>query len=469
MAGLLAYAAVGAAQGFGKGLVENAVARRQEALEELREQRRQAERLQNRQWQIEDRDFAAARRGGGGGGGGGAGGEYWTEDRQQKFLTDTVKELQGEREFGRLPYEDQLAEAQRRLQVRMSSGSQATDATEDQGGDETDPETADPAEPTPAATKPDVTKPDATQKPTTPEDEGGGMAAAVAQGAQNTRTGSISFAGRVAPWAMGVMERTGLFNTAESGAEAASGMEVMTPDENTRRPRPRPMAEPMDEPMDEGEPVGLLSGIRPQPRPVGPPEVSADAPEMAFGMPDDAAPIAPRGLDPTVAQEPPTAPAAPGGPSPSDAYWPMVAPDPAFLMMAAQSGMPPGTYWRSLDEAAKAQHVRRVMANNYPEQGPQLEGPMPTQEDLDRRFVNERFRSDVAATDRMRAPDRGSARGLMPPATDRAVARPAAPTAPPAPQPDRDLIARPKSKADYDALPSGTTFIDPEGNVRIKP
>lgn len=53
---------------------------------------------------------------------------------------------------------------------------------------------------------------------------------------------------------------------------------------------------------------------------------------------------------------------------------------------------------------------------------------------------------------------------------------PAAPTAPPTPSLPTDPaprgqggVARPQSKEDYDALPSGTRFVDPEGTVRIKP
>jgi hypothetical protein len=32
-----------------------------------------------------------------------------------------------------------------------------------------------------------------------------------------------------------------------------------------------------------------------------------------------------------------------------------------------------------------------------------------------------------------------------------------------------DGFARPRSKSDYDALPTGTPFVDPEGNLRTKP
>lgn len=72
MAGLLGYAVAGGMAGLGQGMVQQAQARREEFLENLRHERRQAERMQDRAWQVEDRDLALSRRGGGGGGGGAA-------------------------------------------------------------------------------------------------------------------------------------------------------------------------------------------------------------------------------------------------------------------------------------------------------------------------------------------------------------------------------------------------------------
>jgi len=55
MVGLLSYAAAGAVSGLGKGLVEQAEAERERALEELRRQDRAREREQDREWQLADR------------------------------------------------------------------------------------------------------------------------------------------------------------------------------------------------------------------------------------------------------------------------------------------------------------------------------------------------------------------------------------------------------------------------------
>jgi len=55
MVGLLSYAAAGAVSGLGKGLVEQAEAERERALEELRRQDRAREREQDREWQVADR------------------------------------------------------------------------------------------------------------------------------------------------------------------------------------------------------------------------------------------------------------------------------------------------------------------------------------------------------------------------------------------------------------------------------
>lgn len=55
MAGLLAYAAAGALAGYGDGLVEDAKYQREMALEALREQRKSAERQEDRDWRTEEK------------------------------------------------------------------------------------------------------------------------------------------------------------------------------------------------------------------------------------------------------------------------------------------------------------------------------------------------------------------------------------------------------------------------------
>lgn len=55
MAGLFSYAAAGAISGLGEGLVQQAEAERERALDELRRQERAAEREQERAWQMQDR------------------------------------------------------------------------------------------------------------------------------------------------------------------------------------------------------------------------------------------------------------------------------------------------------------------------------------------------------------------------------------------------------------------------------
>ena len=71
MAGLLGFALAGALGGAGQGIVQQAQQQREMFLEDLRHQRRQDERMQDRQWHVEDRDLMlAARRSGGSGGGG---------------------------------------------------------------------------------------------------------------------------------------------------------------------------------------------------------------------------------------------------------------------------------------------------------------------------------------------------------------------------------------------------------------
>lgn len=84
MVNILGRGLAGMGGGIGLGLVQRAEIMREEAIMANREKARQAERLQDRAWQIEDRDFAAylrgrgssrARSGGGrSGAGGGAGG-----------------------------------------------------------------------------------------------------------------------------------------------------------------------------------------------------------------------------------------------------------------------------------------------------------------------------------------------------------------------------------------------------------
>lgn len=92
MAGLLSYAAAGAVAGAGQGIVERARALREEAMENLRRGDRQAERAEDRAWQVEDRELAharsAARRGSGGGGGFGAalGGNNILTDEEKTAL-----------------------------------------------------------------------------------------------------------------------------------------------------------------------------------------------------------------------------------------------------------------------------------------------------------------------------------------------------------------------------------------------
>lgn len=70
MKGFGAHIAAGALQGLGDGLIEYASMKRQEAQDLLNYQRRQAERLQDRQWKLEDEERALSRRRSGGGGGG---------------------------------------------------------------------------------------------------------------------------------------------------------------------------------------------------------------------------------------------------------------------------------------------------------------------------------------------------------------------------------------------------------------
>jgi len=53
--------AAGALAGYGEGMVEDARAQREQALEELRQQRRQAERTEDRGWNIEDRGYTEDR------------------------------------------------------------------------------------------------------------------------------------------------------------------------------------------------------------------------------------------------------------------------------------------------------------------------------------------------------------------------------------------------------------------------
>lgn len=64
----MSYLLGGLMAGVGEGMQQQVLAAREAAMEELRHRRRQEERLQDREWQVEDRDIAlAARRSGGGG------------------------------------------------------------------------------------------------------------------------------------------------------------------------------------------------------------------------------------------------------------------------------------------------------------------------------------------------------------------------------------------------------------------
>ena len=143
MAGLLGFALAGGMAGAGQGLVETAQQRREMFLENLRNERRQAERMQDREWAVEDRNLALASRSGGGGGGGAAARRTPTlssgmqsrlerrfHDRTTNVVNwDNVDMAAGEME--RLMAEQDVSETEA---FRMATGAAVMETTEVQPG-----------------------------------------------------------------------------------------------------------------------------------------------------------------------------------------------------------------------------------------------------------------------------------------------------------------------------------------------